>query len=292
MGYEFYLGNILLPVTPSSLSVKINNQNKTYNLINDSEINVLKNAGLTDIEFEFLLPNVKYPFAVYKKKFETADVFLNKIEKLKTNLESFQFIVIRTLPDKSALFSTNIKVSLESYTIKESAKENATDIVVSIKLKQYKTYGTKVYSISIGNSGDNKKVTKKTKRETSKSPAPKLKNKTYKVVKGDCLWTIAKKFYDDGSKYKLIYEANKDKIKNPNLIYPGQILIIPVADVGYKSSNSSNVNKAKSKNKINSKKVILPPAQKRGLVRVYNNTPGIKLPKAEERPAVSGGRGF
>lgn len=50
---------------------------------------------------------------------------------------------------------------------------------------------------------------------------------TYTVVKGDCLWNIAKKFYKKGGSYTNIYNANKDKIKNPNLIYPGQVLVIP-----------------------------------------------------------------
>ena len=49
----------------------------------------------------------------------------------------------------------------------------------------------------------------------------------YIVVKGDCLWNIAKKFYGAGLQYTRIYNANKDKIKNPNLIYPGQVLTIP-----------------------------------------------------------------
>nr|WP_300838902.1 phage tail protein [uncultured Acetatifactor sp.] len=50
---------------------------------------------------------------------------------------------------------------------------------------------------------------------------------TYVVVKGDCLWTIAKKFYGNGAQNTRIYNANRDKIKNPNLIYPGQALTIP-----------------------------------------------------------------
>ena len=62
MAYYFYLGNMLLPVAPDKLTLKVNNNNKTYDLINEQEINVLKNPGLTDIEFKALLPNVKYPF--------------------------------------------------------------------------------------------------------------------------------------------------------------------------------------------------------------------------------------
>ncbi|MFC2062030.1 LysM peptidoglycan-binding domain-containing protein [Elusimicrobiota bacterium] len=45
----------------------------------------------------------------------------------------------------------------------------------------------------------------------------------------DCLWNIAgrKSIYNDFWKWKKIYQANSDKIKNPDLIYPGQILLIP-----------------------------------------------------------------
>lgn len=50
---------------------------------------------------------------------------------------------------------------------------------------------------------------------------------TYTVVKGDSLWKIAKAAYGKGSMWKVIYEANKDLIKNPNLIYVGQVLEIP-----------------------------------------------------------------
>lgn len=50
---------------------------------------------------------------------------------------------------------------------------------------------------------------------------------TYTVVKGDCLWNIAKSYYGSGSQYTKIYNANKDIIDNPNLIYPGQTLTIP-----------------------------------------------------------------
>lgn len=51
---------------------------------------------------------------------------------------------------------------------------------------------------------------------------------TYTVQSGDNLWNIAKKYYGSGAMYTKIYEANKDLIGgNPNLIFPGQQLIIP-----------------------------------------------------------------
>jgi len=49
----------------------------------------------------------------------------------------------------------------------------------------------------------------------------------YTIAKGDTLWGIAEKFYDDGSKYPHIVEANIEVIKDPDLIYPGQAIRIP-----------------------------------------------------------------
>lgn len=47
------------------------------------------------------------------------------------------------------------------------------------------------------------------------------------MQKGDSLWKIAKQFYGNGAQYSKIVSANADKIKNPNLIYPGQVFTIP-----------------------------------------------------------------
>ncbi|MFH1038490.1 MAG: LysM peptidoglycan-binding domain-containing protein [PVC group bacterium] len=52
---------------------------------------------------------------------------------------------------------------------------------------------------------------------------------THRVVKGECLWFIAgyDRIYGNPLQWPLIYKANTDKIKNPDLIYPGQVFIIP-----------------------------------------------------------------
>jgi len=54
-------------------------------------------------------------------------------------------------------------------------------------------------------------------------------SRTYIVVKGDSLSKIAKREYGDANKWPTIYEANKELIKDPDLIYPGQELKIPGA---------------------------------------------------------------
>ncbi len=225
-GYDFYLNKCLLPVAPPKLSVKINNANETVTLINEGEINILKKAELTDIEFECRIPQEKYPFAVYKSGFKGADYFLDYFESLKTSKKPFQFIVCRKRPTGKRLFDTNIKVSMEDYKITEDAK-NGFDVLVKIKLKQWRDYGTKTVNISFNM--EKPKASVEPQREATTSPAPATAQ-TYTVVKGDCLWNIAKKFYGNGSKYSIIYNANKSVIGgNPNLIYPGQVLTIPAA---------------------------------------------------------------
>jgi len=49
----------------------------------------------------------------------------------------------------------------------------------------------------------------------------------YTVKKGDYLSKIAKEVYGNANKYTVIFEANKPMLKDPNLIYPGQVLVIP-----------------------------------------------------------------
>ena len=63
----------------------------------------------------------------------------------------------------------------------------------------------------------------------SSSTAPKPANamSTYTVVAGDSLSKIAKKLYGDANQWKKIFEANRDVIKNPDLIHPGQVFKIP-----------------------------------------------------------------
>ena len=59
--------------------------------------------------------------------------------------------------------------------------------------------------------------------------APAASKRTYTVVSGDSLSKIAKREYGDAQKWTVIYEANRDKISNPDLIHPGQVLTIPSA---------------------------------------------------------------
>jgi nucleoid-associated protein YgaU len=52
-------------------------------------------------------------------------------------------------------------------------------------------------------------------------------SRTYVVAKGDSLSAIAKREYGDAKEWRRIYDANRDIIKDPDLIYPGQTLRLP-----------------------------------------------------------------
>ena len=232
--YDVYLGKILLPVTPSKIQLKIKNQNKTMILINEGEVNLLKQAGLTEISFQIMLPQSQYPFAKYKSGFQSAAFFLDELERLKTErsenkLVPFRLIISRATPNGKNLFDNNITVSLEDYTINEEAS-NGLDLMVDIRLKQYRAYGTKeLQVVQKPNSAPQASIQKQ--RPAENPP----KAKTYTVVSGDSLWAIAQRYLNNGNRYNEIYTLNQSIIDarnkgtgNPKFtIYPGQTFTLP-----------------------------------------------------------------
>lgn len=226
--YYFYINGVLLPVTPEKLNISIKNQNKTVNLVDGSEFNILKTPGLSEISFDCLLPNVRYPFAIYESNvFQPAHYYLQIFEELKINKSNFKFRVIR----HDGFGNTSFDCALESYTVKEDAK-NGFDFLVSVKLKQYSYKKTNILSFT--NDADNSAVTIQEERPVSKTKG----TKSYTIVSGDTLWGIAKKYYGDGSRYTEIYADNTEVIENAakargrasssngHWIYPGTVITV------------------------------------------------------------------
>ncbi len=60
----------------------------------------------------------------------------------------------------------------------------------------------------------------------SAAGAPKIA--TTVVSRGDSLWRISRVTYGEGMRYAVVYKANRDQIRNPNRIYPGQIFVLPM----------------------------------------------------------------
>jgi nucleoid-associated protein YgaU len=62
---------------------------------------------------------------------------------------------------------------------------------------------------------------------SSTAPSTQGESRTYVVAKGDSLSKIAQHFYGDANQWRRIFEANREHIKDPDLIHPGQSLRIP-----------------------------------------------------------------
>lgn len=249
--YKLYLGGVLFPVAPKNIKTKISNKNKTTEILSGGEVSIIKSPGLTTYEFDLLLPNNKYPFAIYKKKFRSAKYFLDKLQKWKENKNKISLIILRNNKVKNMLLSANerknklsntkTKVTIEDYTIKEDTGEG-TDFIVTLKLKEYVFYKTKVVKASKPKKNKKTKKKKKIKKTRDTSSNPKSNEATkryYTVVDGDCLWTIAQRYYGDGTQYTKIYNANAKLIEdtakahgfasssNGHWIWTGEKLLIP-----------------------------------------------------------------
>lgn len=63
----------------------------------------------------------------------------------------------------------------------------------------------------------------------------------YRVKEGDCLWFIARAYLGRGREWRTIYAANRDQIRNPDLIYPGQVFIVPRRPKAVQSRHARHV---------------------------------------------------
>lgn len=193
--YLFYLGGLLLPVTPSAFTLKEKNQNRCINLVNGEEIVLPQVSGLAEISFSALLPMVSYPFSVYEGDFKDGREFMEAFREMKGEAEPVWFRIIRT----KNYSSTDIYCIIEELSFKEDAAEGS-DITCDIVLRQYRTYSTYVVNTASGTALS----TESSSREVPQSVT---------VATGDTLWTIAKRYYGDGSRYYELYQKNRDIIE-------------------------------------------------------------------------------
>jgi LysM repeat protein len=85
------------------------------------------------------------------------------------------------------------------------------------------------FALAVGCAGPAEKADEPTPEpaavsEPAATPEPVASSSSYEVNQGDHLWGISEKSYGNAYKWPLIYKANSDKIKDADLIYPGQVL--------------------------------------------------------------------
>lgn len=198
-----------LPVKPSDYRVTVAHNNTVVNVIQLGDINLIGKTGLREISLSSFFPAKAYNFSNNSARKEPL-TYVNKIEEWRNSGEPIRVIITGVL---------NMECTIESFSYGE--QDATRDIYYTISLKEYKKPQTKNATSSSTVSSTDTSSTRTTKAADSNS------GKTYTVRSGDCLWKIAKQLYGNGAEYTKIYNANKDKIKNPSLIYAGQVLIIP-----------------------------------------------------------------
>lgn len=209
---EFWLsyGNdrIQLPVNPESISFKSPFDFTEVNVNRLGGYQIPGYRGLKEFSFESFFPlyhNAAYcSTASVKKPWD----LVNKIEKWRDSRKPMRLVITGT--------GINYSVTLTDFDIEPEKAGHPGDIFYSMSFKEYR-------EVSV------LKTSNKTSSNSKKRPTP-TKNipRTYTVVRGDCLWKIAKRFYGKGSKWTILYNANRKVVgSNPHLILPKQKLVIP-----------------------------------------------------------------
>ena len=131
------------------------------------------------------------------------------LEELKTKYSS----ALKTIEEQGVKLQ-NLHIQDNKLFIKGAAPTDAAKNEVWTAIKSVdRTYGDLTADITIDPS----------------LPPPKPKEQAYTVQSGDTLSKISKQFYGDANRYMKIFDANKDQLKDPNTIKPGQTLRIPAA---------------------------------------------------------------
>lgn len=228
------LEEIEFPLAPAQFKTKVGNKNKTIDLVSVGEVNIIKDIGLRDFSFKVLLPkddvlvtgnknyvdsegNVVDTLSYTKMEFHEPIWYLSRLRELKADKKPFFLVIIRQLVDGynsdgginyKYLFGGNLKVTLEDYTVEENAGEEG-DYWVDIKLKEYREVGVIKNIEETGTVSDVGQIQATEKRQREAIGDIPL---SYTVKSPDeTLWTIAKKFFNDGSKWSELAKRNGEQ---------------------------------------------------------------------------------
>ena len=209
-----YFDGLRLPVNPlEELKIRTQSGNRQYEIVSLGEVTAIGPRGLLEVEINSIFPDGDYPFTDLPAGLLPVD-YVNRIYAVINARRPARLIVTG---DKTDI---NILCSVEGFDHIQRHGE-AGEYYYRLAFKEYRQYGPK--RVAAPQDGTLSVSAPPPEERGADSAEPRA----YTVRKGDSLWLIARSFYGDGSRWREIYEANMDKIKNPNLIYPDQVLRIP-----------------------------------------------------------------
>ncbi len=197
------------PIIPSSFEINGSATINTSNILSVGEIAVFGGLGLKTIELSSFFPNQEYSFCNYNGFPKPYDC-VNLIENWMREGYILRFIITET--------NINFECIIADFNYRE--QDYSRDVYFTLSLKEYRRI-----QISKVNTATDEKLSSSLDLPLTKGFD--TKQKTHKVVEGDTLFKIAKKYYGNGDLWQKIYKANEDKIKDPSVIKNGWILIIP-----------------------------------------------------------------
>lgn len=213
--YRLLLDGVQYPVPPSKVEIKANGNNKTVDLVDGTELNLLQSPGLSDVNMTILLPGVRYSFATYTGGFQPPKHYLGKLEALMVGKRPFRFELRRELDGGARLHDTSMVVSLENYTITDDANEGI-DTTVKLSLKQYVYPQTGLAEVKEDGAGGLVAVPKTARANNRSTP------ESYTAQAGDTLLGIAKMFLGSDALYPSL--AAKNGISNPCKLAAGMVI--------------------------------------------------------------------
>lgn len=203
-----------LPANPEEIKRSRKLNVEKYQVLGEGQVSIPTHCELEEISFEAEFPSQGYHYVEAGAKAD-ADHYEKMFRKAQRNMQPLRFIASNDISDDISMM-----VLVEKAEAVEKAGEEG-DKYIALTLLEYKSPGKRYVAVQTPAAV----VRQEENAGEAQNPAV-TENKTHTVQPGDTLWGLAKKYYGNGALYPKIASANPG-IKNPNLIYDGQVLIIP-----------------------------------------------------------------
>lgn len=203
-----------LPVNPEEIKRKREMNVETYQVLKTGQVSIPSYCSLEEFSFEAEFPSQEYHYMNSGAR-ANADFYEKMFRRAQKNLDPIRFIASNDIND-----DISTMVLVKSVEVVEKAGEEG-DKYITLNLMEYKSPGKRYVAVQTAAA-----AVKQEEAAAEETNPAVTENKTHTVQSGDTLWGIAKTYYGDGGQYTKIAAANPS-IKNPNLIYAGQVLTIP-----------------------------------------------------------------